>query len=56
MLFLGNPGTGKTSMARVVARVLRRLGVLARGHLVEASRRDLVAEYRSPALTPSARI
>ena len=56
MLFLGNPGTGKTSMARVVARVLRRLGVLARGHLVEVSRRDLVAEYRSPALTPSARI
>jgi len=45
MLFLGAPGTGKTSMARVVAKLLRHLGVVEKGHLVEVSRKDLVAEY-----------
>jgi len=45
MLFLGNPGTGKTSMARVVAKLLKHMGVLRKGHLVEVSRKDLVAEY-----------
>jgi len=45
MLFLGNPGTGKTSMARVVAKLLKYMGVLKKGHLVEVSRKDLVAEY-----------
>ena len=45
MLFLGAPGTGKTSMARVVARLLQHLGILEKGHLVEVTRKDLVAEY-----------
>jgi hypothetical protein len=45
MLFLGSPGTGKTSMARTVAKMLKHLGVLKKGQLVEVSRRDLVAEY-----------
>ena len=36
---------GKTSMARVVARLLRHLGVIDKGHLVEVTRKDLVAEY-----------
>jgi len=45
MLFLGAAGTGKTSMARVVAKILRHLGILEKGHLVEVCRKDLVAEY-----------
>ena len=45
MLFTGNPGTGKTTVARIVARLLRDLGVLRKGQLVEAGRVDLVAGY-----------
>ena len=45
MIFAGNPGTGKTTVARIVANLLRSLGVLRRGHLLEADRSTLVAGY-----------
>ena len=45
LVFTGNPGTGKTTVARLVARLYRTIGVISRGQLVEASRADLIAGY-----------
>ena len=44
-LFLGNPGTGKTTVARIVGHVLYEKGVIAEDKLIETSRADLVAGY-----------
>ena len=44
-VFTGNPGTGKTTVARIVADIYREMGVVKRGHLVETDRSGLVGEY-----------
>lgn len=45
MIFTGNPGTGKTTIARIVSKYLKAIGVLSGGQLVEVSRADLVGRY-----------
>ena len=45
VVFTGNPGTGKTTVARIIARLYGSIGLVSRGQLVEASRADLVAGY-----------
>src|SRR5919112_4211831 len=45
LVFLGNPGTGKTTIARLLAQMYRSMGLLAKGQLVEVDRAGLVGEF-----------
>lgn len=45
MVFTGNPGTGKTTIGRLIAKIFKALGVLEKGHLIETDRSGLVAGY-----------
>lgn len=45
MIFRGNPGTGKTTVARLIGRLFKEMDVLQKGHIIECERADLVGEY-----------
>ncbi len=45
MMFKGNPGTGKTTVARLIGKLFRKADILSKGHLIECERADLVGEY-----------
>lgn len=46
LAFTGNPGTGKTTVARIIGHIYKKIGLLSKGHFIEVSRTDLIAGYQ----------